>query len=155
MAEMARGSRERSCTIKQFTRMRLLSFSGGADPLVAENWVQDIEDILAVLSCIDEQKMLFVTFKLTGEAKRWGRSTRLLEEQRPDPVAVTWSHLNEIFFKRYFPATVRSVKAAEFLHLAQGRMMIQQYAARFVELFRFAPYFIPGEEKKVRKFEEG
>ncbi|XP_057981190.1 zinc finger BED domain-containing protein RICESLEEPER 3-like [Malania oleifera] len=35
-------------------RMRPPSFAKGVDPLVADNWVQDIEDILAVLLCTDE-----------------------------------------------------------------------------------------------------
>ncbi|XP_057958459.1 uncharacterized protein LOC131151223 [Malania oleifera] len=32
---------------------------------------QDIEEMLAVLPCMDEQKVAFATFKLKGEAKRW------------------------------------------------------------------------------------
>ncbi|XP_057950855.1 zinc finger BED domain-containing protein RICESLEEPER 2-like [Malania oleifera] len=39
MDKMARSSGEHICTIEQFTRMRPSSFSGGADPLAAENWV--------------------------------------------------------------------------------------------------------------------
>ncbi|XP_057969443.1 uncharacterized protein LOC131158593 [Malania oleifera] len=135
--------------------MRPPSFSGGADPLIDENWVQDMEDMLAVLLCTYGQKVLFVTFKLTGEAKSWWRLARLLKEQRPNLVAMTWSRFRKIFFKRYFLAIVRSAKAAEFLHLTQGQMTIQQYAARFIELSRFAPYLVPNEERKARKFKEG
>ncbi|XP_057958445.1 uncharacterized protein LOC131151210 [Malania oleifera] len=134
--------------------MRPPSFSGGADPLVAENWVQDIEDMLAVLSCIDEQKVLFAMFKLTGEVKHWWRSVRLSEEQRLEFVAVTTSRFRKLFFKWYFPTTVRSAKAAKFLHLMQGQMTVLQYATRFIELSRFAPYLVPDEEKKARKFKE-
>ncbi|XP_057954209.1 uncharacterized protein LOC131148506 [Malania oleifera] len=155
MAEMATSSREQSCTMEQFTQMRPSLFFGGPDPLVAENCVQDIEDMLIVLSCTDEQKVLFATFKLTEEAKRWWRSARLLEEQRLEPIAVTWSCFREISFERYFPAIVRSAKVVEFLHLTQGSITVSQYAARFIKLSRFAPYLVPDEERKVRKFEEG
>ncbi|KAF5459640.1 hypothetical protein F2P56_019572 [Juglans regia] len=34
-------------------------------------------------------------------------------------------------------------------------MTVCQYAAKFAELSCFAPYLIPNEEKKARKFEEG
>ncbi|XP_035545089.1 uncharacterized protein LOC108982400 [Juglans regia] len=34
-------------------------------------------------------------------------------------------------------------------------MTVHQYAARFIELSRFAAYLIPNEEKKARKFEQG
>ncbi|XP_057952448.1 uncharacterized protein LOC131146712 [Malania oleifera] len=111
--------------------------------------------MLAVLPCIDEQKVLFATFKLTGEAKPWWRSARLIEEQRPDPVPVTWSHFRNLFFERYFPATVQREKAIEFLHLTQGQMTVSQYAALFIKLSRFAPHLTMDKEKKVRKFKEG
>ncbi|XP_057950937.1 uncharacterized protein LOC131145765 [Malania oleifera] len=155
MDEVAGGSRERSCTIEQFTQMRPPSFAGGADPLVAENWLQDIEDMLTVLPCKDEKKVLFAMFKLTGDAKRWWRLARLLEEQRFDLVAVMWSCFKEIFFERYFLATIRSAKAMKFWHLTQGPMTIEYYVVRFVELSQFSPYLVPDEEKKARKFEKG
>ncbi|XP_057975930.1 uncharacterized protein LOC131163350 [Malania oleifera] len=117
------------------------SFVGGLDPIVAENWVQDVEKILAVLACSDEQKVAFASFKLTGE--------------RPDPVPVSWSRFKELFFERYFPAIIRSAKATKFLHLAQGQRTVSQYATRFIELSHFAPYLAPDEEEKARNFEEG
>ncbi|XP_057972791.1 uncharacterized protein LOC131160936 [Malania oleifera] len=139
MAKMARSLEERSCTIEQFTHMKPPSFAGGANSLVAENWVQDMEDMLAVLPCTYEQTRL----------------ARLLKEQRPKPVAVTWSRFREIFFEKYSPTTVKSAKAAEFLHLTQGSITVQKYVARFIELSRFATYLVPDEEKMARKFEEG
>ncbi|XP_057958452.1 uncharacterized protein LOC131151217 [Malania oleifera] len=125
MAEMAKGLGEQNCTIEQFTHMRPPSFSGGANPLVAENWVQDIEDMLTVLSCTDEYKVLGDVEPLQGD-----------------------------LFQEVLPATIRSVKAVEFLHLTQGPMTVKQYVARFIKLSRFAPYLVLDEERKVRKFEE-
>ncbi|XP_057982261.1 uncharacterized protein LOC131167476 [Malania oleifera] len=133
--------------------MKPPSFSEGPDPIKAENWVQDVEEILAMLACTDKQKVAFSSFKLTGEAKRWWRLARLIKEQRLDPVSVSWSQFKELFFERYFPVIVRSAKAAEFLHLAQGQMTVCQYVARFIELSHFAPHLAPDEENKVRKFE--
>ncbi|XP_057953042.1 uncharacterized protein LOC131147497 [Malania oleifera] len=114
-----------------------------------------MEDMLKILTCTNEQKVLFMTFKLTGEVKRWWRSSRLLEEHRLDPVMMTWSCFREILFKRYFPVTVKSAKAVEFLHLMQRLMTVQQYAVIFIELSWFAPFFVPDKERKARKFEEG
>ncbi|XP_057953308.1 uncharacterized protein LOC131147763 [Malania oleifera] len=119
--------------------MNPLEFSGGADPTVAENWMQEIEKILTVLHYTDEKRVLYTTYKLIGEAKRWWVATRLLEEQRPIPVVMTWSRFREVFFNRYFPATVKEAK----------------YAAKFVELICFAPYIIPDEVKKAKMFERG
>ncbi|XP_057948336.1 uncharacterized protein LOC131144008 [Malania oleifera] len=155
MAEMARSTRERGYMIEQFMRMKPPSFAKKVDPIVAENWVQDIEEILVVLSYTDKHKVSFTSFKLTGEAKCWWRSARLIKEQRPNPVPVTWSRFKELFFERYFPSIIRSAKATNFLHLAQGQMIVSQYAAQFIELSHFASHLAPDEDKKVRKFEEG
>ncbi|XP_057960665.1 uncharacterized protein LOC131152809 [Malania oleifera] len=162
MAEIARSSREQGgpsvghgCTIEKFIKMNPPAFSGGTDPAVAENWVQEMEKIFAVLQCSEEQKVLFATYRLTGEAERWWSAVRLLEQQRTIPVEMTWGRFREIFFDRYFPASSREAKITEFLNLKQGQLSVQQYAARFIELSRFAPYIIPDEVKKVRQFERG
>ncbi|XP_057982374.1 uncharacterized protein LOC131167595 [Malania oleifera] len=60
-----------SCTIEKFTRMHPPMFTREFNPIVAENWVQKIEKILKVLYYTDERKVLYATFQLAGEAKRW------------------------------------------------------------------------------------
>ncbi|XP_057974794.1 uncharacterized protein LOC131162364 [Malania oleifera] len=160
--EIVRSSREhggpsatQSCTIKKFTKMNPPKFSGAADPTVAENWIQEIDKVLMVLHCTDEQKVLYATCNLIGEAKRWWTTTRLLEEHKSIPVPLTWSRLRKIFFDRYFPTTIRVAKVHEFLSLTQGPLIAQQYAAKFIELSRFDPYVVPDEAKKSRMFERG
>ncbi|XP_057975164.1 uncharacterized protein LOC131162566 [Malania oleifera] len=86
--------------------------------MIAENWVQKIEEILEVLGCMDEQKVWYAAFKMTKEAKCWWLSMKLLEEYR------------------------------------LGNMTVGEYVAKFVELSCFAPFLIPNEVRKVRKFEK-
>ncbi|XP_057982285.1 uncharacterized protein LOC131167481 [Malania oleifera] len=45
-------------------------------------WVQEMEKILAVLNCTEEQKVLFATFKLAIEVERWWHAMKLWDEQR-------------------------------------------------------------------------
>ena len=56
---------------------------------------------------------------------------------------------------KYFPATVRHVKAQEFLELKQGAMTMIEYVARFIELARFADDYVTTDVAKVRRFENG
>lgn len=58
------------------------------------------------------------------------------------------------FLNRYFPHSVRDIKAREFASLVQGSMTVEEYAAKFTKLLEFAPYLILDEDKKARKFEE-
>ncbi|XP_040992544.1 uncharacterized protein LOC121239363 [Juglans microcarpa x Juglans regia] len=145
---------EWGCTIDQFNRMHPPTFDGRGDPTLAEDWIQDIEEILRVINCTDEQEVLYSAFKLTGEAKRWWISERTIREAEGTEI-VSWLHFKQIFLKHFFPSSVRDDKAMEFTNLMQGAMTVHQYAARFIELSRFAAYLIPDEETKARKFEQG
>ncbi|XP_041004123.1 uncharacterized protein LOC121249482 [Juglans microcarpa x Juglans regia] len=129
-------------------------FYGQGDPTLAEDWIQDIEEIIRILNCIGEQKLLYSAFKLTEEAKRRWISERTIRKTDGSGV-VSWPHFKQIFFDRFFPRSVRDGKAKEFADLVQETMTMHQYVARFVKLSRFASYLIPDEEKKNRKFEEG
>jgi hypothetical protein len=56
------------CSLKDFCSHQLVSFDGRGDHISVENWLKDIEELLATTKCTNEQKM---AYKLTGEAKRW------------------------------------------------------------------------------------
>ncbi|XP_041016161.1 uncharacterized protein LOC121258683 [Juglans microcarpa x Juglans regia] len=134
--------------------MHPLLFDGRGEPTLVENWIQDIEEILQVLNCTDEQKVAYATFKLTGEANRCWISKRIIREAEGTKI-VSWLHFKQIFLERFFLSSVREDKAIEFATLVQGTMTVHQYAARFTELSCFVAYLIPDEEKKACKFEQG
>ncbi|XP_057965506.1 uncharacterized protein LOC131156074 [Malania oleifera] len=119
------------CSIKEFMRMNPLAFIGGLDPVAAKNWVQEIEEIIVVLDSTDEQKVCYTAFKMIGEVKHW------------------W------IFVKYFPSSVIEEKIEEFTNLTQGDMTVAEYVAKFVELSWFAPFLVPNEARKARKFDKG
>ena len=43
-------------------------------------------------------------------------------------------------------------KVQEFMYLKQGKMTITEYVAKFNELARFAPFIVPTDEARKRKF---
>ncbi|XP_040991870.1 uncharacterized protein LOC121238868 [Juglans microcarpa x Juglans regia] len=145
---------EWGCTIEQFNRINPPTFDGRGDATLAEDWIQDIEEILRVINCTDEQKVLYSAFKLTGETKRWWIFERTIREAEETEI-VRWVHFEQIFLERFFPTSIRDDKAMEFANLVQGALTVHQYVARFIELSRFAAYLILDEEKKARKFEQG
>ncbi|XP_041027012.1 uncharacterized protein LOC121267232 [Juglans microcarpa x Juglans regia] len=154
LEDLNENNNERGCTFEQFNSTHPPTFDGRGDSNVAEAWIQNIEEIFSVLECTDHQKIRFATFKLIGEAKRWWNSERAIREADGTGV-VSWPHFKQNFFDRFFPKTDREARAREFTNLVQGTLTVRQYAAKFAELSRFAPYLIPDEEKKTQRFEEG
>jgi hypothetical protein len=115
-----------------------------------------MEKLMEVMCCTDEQKVCYATFKLTDEAERWWVSKKdHLQQQLGQGVPITWKNFKDSFLERFFPQSVRQAKAHEFIDLVQGPSTVEQYAAKFIELSRFAPYLVPTEDLKARKFERG
>ena len=56
---------------------------------------------------------------------------------------------------KFFPASVRHVKAREFLELKQRSMTMLEYIAKFIELAHFGDDYVAKNMAKVRKFEDG
>ena len=127
-------------------------FIGGGDPMVADHWFMQIENVLEAMEITsDTTRIRLAAFQLEGEARvwwRWARTSRDLE-------VMTWAEFQELFMGKYFPETERHAKAQEFLELKQGVMTVMDYVARFTELARFADDYVATDLAKVRRFEKG
>ncbi|XP_028099080.1 rasGEF domain-containing serine/threonine-protein kinase X-like [Camellia sinensis] len=61
--------REEPVTIKQFQDLKpTTTFTGDPDPMVAEAWVKDMENIFHALPCIERQKVTFAIFTFKDNA---------------------------------------------------------------------------------------
>jgi hypothetical protein len=158
LAQVARhgeGQKE-GCSFMEFRKQNPPTFAGETDPMVAKNWLLKMEKLLKVLHCTNSQKVEYATFALEGPAERWWAGTEvLLKKELGENARITWDKFKEVFNKTYFPEVVSDRKAREFSDLVQGSMTVEEYAAKFIELSRFAPHLIPNENKKVTKFQKG
>jgi hypothetical protein len=59
------------CFLKDFYSHYSASFDGRGDHISAENWLNDVDELLATTGCMNEQKVAYTAYMLTGEAKRW------------------------------------------------------------------------------------
>ena len=105
------------------------TFTGGEDPMVADHWFMQIENILEAMEITsDKTRIRLAAFQLEGEARvwwRWVRTSRDIE-------IMTWVEFQELFMGKYFPETEWHAKAQEFLELKQGATIVMDYVARFI-----------------------
>ena len=66
--------------------------------------------------------------------------------------AISWEVFKHEFNWHFFPRVMQEVKAREFLDLVQGKMLVIEYAAKFLQLSCFGLYLIPTEKKEAKKF---
>lgn len=64
-----------------------------------------------------------------------------------------WEEFLALFYKKYFPDTVKEELQMEFINLTQGTMTVREYEARFTELSRFADPL--SELQQTQKFQRG
>jgi hypothetical protein len=129
-------------------------FRGASDPTEAEEWVMQLEKIFTIVQCTEVQKAKFAAFMLGGDAEHWWRTTQRIEEAE-GRVPVTWTQFQEVFFKQYFPESVRDIKEEEFLKLQQEGMSVSEYDSRFQRYARFALHLVPDEYRRAKRFLNG
>jgi len=116
-----------------------VKFNGKTSPDAADQWLKDLERIFDAKMCPTKNRLAFVVYMLTGEAK-------------DEPV--TWEAFRLKFLSEYFPDSIWYAKEVEFLQLTQGGKSVTEYAEKFKHLSRF--YIMPlDEEWRCRKIENG
>jgi hypothetical protein len=65
-------------SLKNFYSHHSISFDGRGDHISAENWLNDMEELLATTRCTNEQKVAYTAYKLTGGAKHWWQDKKVV-----------------------------------------------------------------------------
>jgi len=89
-------------------------FTGKASPDEAEAWLRKCEKIFMVMSCADEQKLLFATYLLNGDAEYWWAGMQQQIQTRDEQVE--WTSFRTRL-EKYFPDIARQDREVEFLAL--------------------------------------
>jgi hypothetical protein len=71
------------CSLKDFYSHHSESFDRRGNHIRVENWLNDVEELLATLGCTNEQKVAYAAYKLSGETKRWWQDKKVV-------LSLTW-----------------------------------------------------------------
>jgi hypothetical protein len=103
------------CSLKDFCSHHSKSFDGGGDHICVENWLNDVEGLLATLGCTNEQKVAYTASKLTREAKRWWQDKKVvLVADLGSETAISWEVFKHEFNRHFFPRAMQEAKARVF-----------------------------------------
>ena len=95
LAQLVTKSSNPQRTLEQFQKLNPPIFKGEADPLQAKVWLRQIEKILKVMKCSEDQKVLFSTFMFQKEAEYWweivSKNAEITGEE------ITWKFLVDKF----------------------------------------------------------
>ena len=122
-----------------------------SDPVDAENWVGRVEKAFAAFEIPDRKKMPMAEFQLKDDANVWWQNEKV---NLPEPV--DWNGFKVLFYKKYFPRTIRNQMLSQLWALKQGNRSVAEYEAEFNRLMKFAPGGIRDQElTNIQKFRDG
>ncbi|XP_062000588.1 uncharacterized protein LOC133717863 [Rosa rugosa] len=126
-----------------------VAFQGSTDYLLADQWIENMETYYDMVVGTDMEKKITAIFLLQGEAGRWWDFVL----RTRDISTMTWEGFVELFRDMYIPASGREKLGIDFISLIQGTMSVEEYEARFSQLYRFVR---PMESVSLaRKFQRG
>ena len=101
-------------------------------------------------ACVPKDEQVeVVKIQLTDVVRTWW----LAEEERLEP-RIAWEFMNS-FYERFFLKTTLRKMEQQFINMPQGSRNIDEYAAKFLRLSRFAPYMVAEEEDLANQFQQG
>ena len=94
----------------------------------------------------------FVTHHLRGSAAQWWESHR---NTLPAGTVTTWEEFQTAFHARHIPKGLMHQKKKEFHKLTQGKMTVDEYQRKFLDLSRYAEDDVDTDARKQERFLEG
>ncbi|XP_061350285.1 uncharacterized protein LOC133295461, partial [Gastrolobium bilobum] len=117
------------------------TYKGTIDPVALENWIRDMEKLYEVTNCPENMKISIGSFYLKEEADSWWSTVKtgyIAEE------GFNWEIFKERVRNRFYPDAIKWQKQEEFARFRMaGKMTVQEYTDKFIELSRFASNLIP------------
>ena len=107
-------------------------------------------DLLKAARIPAENQVEVAKIQLKDVARTWW----LAEEARLEK-PISWDQFSKGFYERFFPATAQKEMEEQFIRLQQWNRSVDEYAAEFLRLSRFAPYMVADEEKRASRFQQG
>ncbi|XP_057250690.1 uncharacterized protein LOC130591400 [Beta vulgaris subsp. vulgaris] len=127
------------------------TYDGKPNPVEFEDWVRSMDKLFDAINCPEKWKVGFAVYYSVGQADLWWETMK----ERRNNEDFGWTQLKDLMRAKVYPSALKRQKEEEFNQLEQGNKSVMDYAAKFMELSRFAPRLVATEELRMNKFERG
>ncbi|KAJ6839194.1 uncharacterized protein M6B38_317215 [Iris pallida] len=136
--------------IQAFKKMGPRDFRGTEGIVYADDWLEDIERQMRASRLADDLKVEAVGLQLLDVARTWFRNEPALAGE-----GHTWAEFRALFREKFFSPTDKIGLVRQFQNLQQGSMTVEEYAAEFSRLSRYAEYMVSDPVIRAERFREG
>ncbi|KAJ6830738.1 uncharacterized protein M6B38_351245 [Iris pallida] len=144
------GTRPRYGDIQDFRKLGPRDFSGTEGVVYADDWLDDIERQMRACRLADDLRVEAVGLQLLDIARTWFRNEPALAGE-----GHTWAEFTLLFREKFFSPTDKIDLVRQFQDLQQGSLSVEEYAAEFGRLSRYAEYMVRDPEIRASRFREG
>ncbi|KAJ6790552.1 Uncharacterized protein M6B38_249085 [Iris pallida] len=137
-------------TILDFRKMSSRDFTGTEGILYAYDWLEDVQRSMELAELPRALWVSAAASRFFDIALTWYRT-----DPRASVRGLTWENFRRLFKEKFFPDVALTALEGQFVGLVQGNSSVDEYAAEFFRLSRFAPDMIQDEGQKARKFRRG
>jgi hypothetical protein len=127
-------------------------FSGGKDPLEADEWLRTTKSKFSLLHCTKYQKTLYAAQQLRGLVGAWWASYTAAV---PADHQMPWGEFCATFRGHHLSASTMRCKLAEFLDPQQGNHSVYEYIQEFNNLAQYGSHHVDTDAKKAELFRKG
>ncbi|KAJ6791026.1 Uncharacterized protein M6B38_246915 [Iris pallida] len=136
--------------IQAFKKLGPRDFKGTEGIIYADDWLEDIERQMGACRLAADLRVEAVGLQLLDIARTWFRNEPALAGE-----GHTWAEFRTLFREKFFSPTDKIGLVRQFQNLQQGSMTVEEYAAEFGRLSRYAEYMVSDPVIRAERFREG
>ncbi|KAJ6808903.1 uncharacterized protein M6B38_166190 [Iris pallida] len=125
-------------------------FTGTEGILYANDWLEDVQRSMELAELTRALWVSTAASRFFDIALTWYRTN-----PRASMRGLTWKNFRRLFKEKFFPDVALTALEGQFVGLVQENLSVDEYAAEFFRLSRFAVDMIQDEGQKARKFRRG
>ncbi|KAJ6839875.1 uncharacterized protein M6B38_311945 [Iris pallida] len=133
-----------------FRKMNPRDFRGTEGILYADDWLEDVQRSLELAEVPRGLWVTSTASQFFDIALTWYRT-----DPRASVRGISWEDFRKLFKEKFYPDVALTALEGQFASLEQGSSSVDEYAAEFFRLSRFAPSLVQDEGCKARKFRRG
>ncbi|KAJ6847552.1 uncharacterized protein M6B38_277325 [Iris pallida] len=133
-----------------FRKMNPRDFRGTEGILYADDWLEDVQRSLELAEVPRGLWVTSAASQFFDIVLTWYRT-----DPRASVRGISWEDFRKLFKEKFYPDVALTALEGQFASLEQGSSSVDEYAAEFFRLSRFAPSLVQDEGCKARKFRKG
>lgn len=120
---------------EKFRKRNTPEFYGNEDPMLADDFLVQMEKIFAVFKCTKVQEVQLIAYMFRGVADIWWTTIKTIYDTMAEDT--TWTAFSKEFDEKFIPTHVKTLKMREFKRLLHGQLTVQSR----VSVHKFVPVF--------------